>query len=725
MREILAAAGTFLLPVALSASVSTHIVRNEGQFSEEVLFSTFPGDVVVVRDGILIGDVRITFPGVSGVSPRYRTKATFTYVGPTGKKVVAPSFKAVRWVSGNRGVEVVLTGGEGGELELQWVIPAGVPPTRAALKVEGGDITVRDGKVLVTSRKVSVVISHGYAFQGDRKYGVVPQVRGEYLTWEVEGYDPNYSLVIDPVLSAVSSSTFLGGSSSDGASDIAYANSSVYVVGSTQSSDFPASGLYSGSGDVFVARFDTTLSTLLAALFIGGSDYDEGKAISVSGNTVVVGGVTFSSDFPASSGYFSTYSGNGDGFLVRRDSTLSFGEATFLGGSQYDAVEDVAVSPSSLIYAVGRTSSPNMPMLGGYSSTFSGGSDAFLYSFSGDLAVAGNSTFLGGSSDDWGLGMSLTSTGVAVVGWTSSPDFPLASPYDGLLSGVRDAFVYVLSSDLYSLNYSTYVGGSDDDRAYALAESGPGEIVVVGWTKSSDFPTTPGAHDTALDGLSDAFALSLSGSTLLYSTYIGGGSSDAAEDVVISPSGRGFVVGHTQSPDFPVPSGYDTTFGGLVDGFVAEFSLSSGSLLSGTYLGGTNDDEIRAGALQDSTTLFVAGVSGSADFPTTPGAYDLSLTGSGDGTVSRFSPGTPLSYTEGEGGAYVRMHDQEVEVWLDRPAYVGFTLYGINGRVLKRLSAGYLPAGTYTFGFGEVPAGTYILKLRVGNSVRKHKVITR
>jgi hypothetical protein len=265
------------------------------------------------------------------------------------------------------------------------------------------------------------------------------------------------------------------------------------------------------------------------------------------------------------------------------------------------------------------------------------------------------STFLGGSSNDFVRALALDATGGAIVaGDTLSSDFPTTSgAYDTTSNGGRDAFVARLSPSGDTLVYSTYLGGGSDDLATALALDATGGATVTGYTSSSGFPTTSGAFDTSFNGVSDAFVarLSSTGSTLLYSTFLGGSFIDTAWTLALDATGAATVAGSTTSLGFPTTAGaYDTTLSGT-DAFVARLSSSGGFLLYSTFLGGAVGEEVYAIALSGGQAT-VAGQTGSPTFPTTPGAYDTTFNGGfSDGFVARLSsPGGTLLYSTFLGG---------------------------------------------------------------------------
>jgi hypothetical protein len=189
------------------------------------------------------------------------------------------------------------------------------------------------------------------------------------------------------------------------------------------------------------------------------------------------------------------------------------------------------------------------------------------------------------------------------------------------------------------LDYSTFLGGTGDELpSGGIAVDGSGKAYVTGRTSSADYPTTPGAFDTALDGGSDVFVtkLNASGSALDYSTFLGGTGGDVGAGIAVR-EGRIFVRGVTGSSDFPTTTGaFDTTFnGGTVDAFVTKLNASGSALAYSTFLGGTGFEFGEGIAVDGTGTTYLTGSTSSSDFPTTPGAFDRTFNGgtSDDGDV--------------------------------------------------------------------------------------------
>lgn len=252
------------------------------------------------------------------------------------------------------------------------------------------------------------------------------------------------------------------------------------------------------------------------------------------------------------------------------------------------------------------------------------------------------STLLGGSGDDTGSCLGIDASGNPVVtGHTRSSDFPTTPGiYDNSHNGDGDVFVAKLSPSGSHLLWSTFLGGASGERGLALVVNASGNIVVTGFTMSSDFPTTSGAHDDSYNGGADVFAaeLSLTGSQLLWSTLLGGDGDDGALAINLDASGSPVLAGYTWSSAFPTTPGvYDRSYNGGGDVFVAKLFPDGSHLRWSTLLGGGVIDYARAVVPDGLGNLCISGVSESSDFPTTPGAYDESFNGVEDAIVAKLS----------------------------------------------------------------------------------------
>lgn len=276
-----------------------------------------------------------------------------------------------------------------------------------------------------------------------------------------------------------------------------------------------------------------------------------------------------------------------------------------------------------------------------------------------DVAVAaalGYGTFVGGERTDWANAVAVDATGAAyVTGTTNTASFPTTPGSDTTFGGGYDVFVSKFRPDGSGLVYSTFVGGSQYEEAFAITLDGAGAAYLTGWTSSPNFPTTSSAFDRTLNGSADTFVAKLtpSGTSLAYGTYLGGQGQDSARGlwgsfVAVDSGGAAYVVGKTDSPDYPVTSGaFDTTYnGGTYDVFASKLSPNGGALVYSTFIGSSGSDEATTVAVDSQGAAYVAGRTDSPQYPTTASAFDRTHNGGWDGFVTKLSPtGAALGYS--------------------------------------------------------------------------------
>jgi len=272
------------------------------------------------------------------------------------------------------------------------------------------------------------------------------------------------------------------------------------------------------------------------------------------------------------------------------------------------------------------------------------------------------STYLGGTANDYGLGIAVDSAGNAyITGATSSSSFPTASPiqptYGGGSLGQGDAFVTKLNAAGTALVYSTYLGGSGDDYATGIAVDGAGNAYVTGSTKSPNFPTE-NPLQPAYNGGGDAFVakLNAAGSALVYSTYLGGSGEDHANGIAVDSAGYAFVTGSTESLNFPTENPVQSMLEGATDttpaAFVTKLNPAGSGLVYSTYLGGSGYTVGNGIAVDSTGYAYVTGTTSSATFPTTPGVFQAAQKGTNyDAFVTKLSAtGSALIYSTYLGG---------------------------------------------------------------------------
>ena len=345
-----------------------------------------------------------------------------------------------------------------------------------------------------------------------------PTTPGAFDTTHNEGEDA-FVTKLDPTGSALVYSTYLGGRAQDSGNGIAVDGASnAYVIGTTISVDFPTTaGAFDtmlDNGDAFVTKLNATGSApLVYSTFLGGSGNDFGNAIALdpTGDAYLTG-QTSSPDFPTTPTAFdSTLGGTNDAFVTR---LLASGSAlvysTFLGGSNVDFGLGIALDSSNNAYVTGQTESPDFPTTpGAFDTTLGGPLDAFVTKLnSTGSAPLVYSTYLGGSSNDAGIGIAVdASFNAYVTGATLSTDFPTINAIQATNAGAFDAFVTKVNPPGTGLVWSTYLGGNSNDfgNGIALDILPSPNAYVTGFTGSANFPRTPGAFDTTLGGPVDAF----------------------------------------------------------------------------------------------------------------------------------------------------------------------------------------------------------------------------
>ena len=440
-------------------------------------------------------------------------------------------------------------------------------------------------------------------------------------------------------------------------------NGNVYIAGDAQSAEFPVTAnamqrnYGDGGQDGFVAKYDS-IGNLLWSSYLGGSGWDGvfGLAVDANGN-VVVTGVTESLDFPITANAVqNTVTGDAAFVTVISADGTQVLYSTFLGGTISDGgvplpvnlfhlnppanVETigvaVAVGPDETLYVVGGTNTVDFPVTRGAAQLAIGGEeDGFIARI--DTTKSGGagliySTYLGGALGDFCAAVAVDSGAYAfVTGETQSPDFPTTlGAYQRLYSLGTAAFVAKINASGSTLTYSTLLSGTQGSSAAGgrnynapsgIAIDSNGHAFIAGETNATDFPTTAGVVQPIFAGQDDGFVTELSadGSSLIFSTYLGGGDYDGLFGIKLDSSGNIFVGGYSASRDLTLVLPVQTTFGGYYDGWAAKLSAGGTQLLLSTYLGGNDQDSVYGLDLWNNN-LCLAGRTASANFPVTAGA---------------------------------------------------------------------------------------------------------
>jgi hypothetical protein len=428
------------------------------------------------------------------------------------------------------------------------------------------------------------------------------------------------------------------------------------VVQPNYAGDDPAlghPGIY--GGDCYLVRLSRDGKEILAATYFGGSKQERsvyGMALDKKGNVIITSS-TRSPDVSTTPGCFQPEYGGGssDWFVAKLSS--DFKElvwCTYIGGSGDGSPRGgLAVDEQENIYIVGGTASPNFPTtLGALQSDLKGGQDSALVKLKPDGSGLVFGTLIGGSGKDPTImGAQVDASGnIYVAGHTQSTDFPLTEAVpQSKLGGQSDCFLAKISSDGSRLIYSTYLGGAQNEFAEHRPCLAPnGTVLLTGVTASSDFPTTSGAFRNALKGKTDGFLAKLSadGQYLVFSTLLGGSGGEFWLMPTLDDAGNIFIVGQTDSQDFPTtPNALQATYGGgRSDGAFAVFSPDGSELFYATYLGGTGGEIIRSLALGSNGEVYLVGSTSSRDFPVTANAVRTTLGGNGDAFVVKLVLGS-------------------------------------------------------------------------------------
>jgi hypothetical protein len=586
------------------------------------------------------------------------TGMTNYFVGtdPNRWRTGVAGFSAVRYREVYAGIDLLFRG-KSGRLEYDFVVQPGADPRQIELVFDGAQVSLlADGALELTT--AAGVLKHlapvVYQESGARRRHVAggfEHIAPNRVRFRLGAYDRRLPLVIDPVLEYA---TFLGGSGHDYATRVAVdAAGHAFVVGGTESLDFPTTTgvlapAYGGNVDAFVAKLSPGGDALVYATYLGGLtiDYATGIALDAGGNAYV-SGATQSPNFPIVGGVQSTFAGSHDGFVVKLNAAgTALIYSSYLGGTFNDYAYDVAVDAAGNAYVAGSTASPDFPIANAYQATKAPAPDAFVAKLNPTGGSFVYSTYLGGSSFDDAYAIEVDSSGHAyVTGRTSSANFPLAAEMQSTNAGDGDVFLTKLAPNGLTLVYSTYLGGTGNDNAFDLALGASGDLYLGGYTSSSDYPTV-NAFQPSLGGFSNGFVtrVASSGASLVYSSYLGGNNNDHVRAIAVDTAGVAYVTGETSSVAYPTLNAMDTTLGGGVDALVAKID-TDGTLLYSSYLGGAGSD-VGLGIAASTSDIYVVGQTQSGDFPISMAAVQATKGAGADAFVAKIDTAPTPTVTD-------------------------------------------------------------------------------
>lgn len=402
-----------------------------------------------------------------------------------------------------------------------------------------------------------------------------------------------------------------------------------------------------GNYDLFISKFAPNRTLVFSTYFGGGNTENPIDIFVDSNYNLYVVGETVSTDFPiVGLNANSTFGGGNDGFVSKFSSNGSLVFSTFLGGRYTEYAKTVYADQAGNFYVAGITSSPDFPIVGPNANSTYQGTDGFVTKFNPDGLII-YSTYIGGSDSDYVNSIAVDlSYNIYISGETRSPDFPtIGVNSNSTYGGNTDAYVSKFTSD-GTLVFSTYLGGSDSDYSYNLGIDALGNIYVAGDTTSLNFPTTGASANSTYGGASsDCFVSKFSsGGELIYSTFLGGDNYEVNSDLYVDNDGNLYVVGETGSLDFPIEgTNANATYGGGTDGYITKIN-SSGSMVFSTYLGTEGGDAIYGITADKHANIYVTGLTTSQNYPII-GLNANSTYGGGlfDATIVIYSSGIDIS----------------------------------------------------------------------------------
>lgn len=575
-------------------------------------------------------------PAMEGLEPTGGNSSYFRGGDPAGWHFAIPHFAKLKYTGIYSGIDLLFYDNEQ-QLEFDFIVQPDADPRQIQLEFEGPDEVRLDveGNLLVVANEHSILLKLPFIYQ--ERDGIKTKVEGGYtilpgrrVAFELkEAYDPALALVIDPTLTY---STYLGGTATTIANGIAVdAGGSAYVTGSTVAADFPVTmGAYQtsliGGTDAFITKFDPAGNTLAYSTYLGGNGVNQGEAISVdsSGNAYVTGS-TDAVDFPVVNALISTAPGGTNAFVTKLNSAGSaLLYSTYLGGSGNDVGFGIDVNAAGEAYVAGSTDSSDFPTTtGAFQETSPVTAPNAASAFLTRLSAAGNtaiySTYFSGPNGNSGSGVAADNAGQAYLTGSTATGLPLVNSifpvYGG---GTTDAYAAKFNAAGSNLIYSTYLGGSGGDTGNDIAVDLAQNAYITGMTNSGNFPTFNPVQPLN-GGAQDAFVVKINedGSSLVYSTYLGGSSSDRGLGVATDPFGNAYVTGTTASTDFPLVNEFQSVIippESIV--FITKYN-PAGSYIYSTYLGGTTGSDIGQSIAADPFgSAYIAGVALSLDFPT-------------------------------------------------------------------------------------------------------------
>lgn len=438
-----------------------------------------------------------------------------------------------------------------------------------------------------------------------------------------------------------------------------------------------------------IENYDTSFPLIIDPLvfctYLGGGDFDEINAIAIdnSGNPIVVGYAT-SSDFPTTTGAYDQSINYASDFFVSKfnktGTDLTF--STFIGGSSNDEGMSIALDKGGDFFISGMTKSTNFPTTtGSFQPVFGGGLyDNVVVKLDSSGSALLYSTYLGGSGNENYSSIVCDSLhNVYICGYTNSTNFPISvGAFQSANAGYSDAFVTKLDSSGSSILFSTYIGGSSGEVCYSIDLDSDNNVYITGAAETG-FPVTSGSFQTTCNN-GDAFISKLNntGTDLIYSTFLGGNNGgDLGRSIAVNSNGEAIITGYSSGAGFPVTPGSFQPYPNHEGAFVAKINHLGSALLFATFLGNGESTKIVIDSVGNS---IITGYTVGVGFPITSNAFDTLFNGgTTDVFVSKLTPdGSSLIYSTFLGSTYGNEYSYSLAVDLYGDVYVGGFTEGFN-----------------------------------------------
>ena len=615
---------------------------------------------------------------------------------PAKWKTNVAGYAKVKYEGVYPGIDLVYYDNGEGSLEYDFIVAPGADPSRIALSIEdaqsvevdlSGDLVISalTGTIRKPAPKVyqeidgkQQEITASYRLLDTRHSSLDTRpstVDTQTVAFALGAYDRKKPLVIDP---QILYATYLGGSSTstvanEGARGVAVdAQGSVYVVGTTVSTNFPtknpAQNVLKGFTNAFITKLDAN-GQLVYSTYLGGSGFDEGTVIKVDDTgAAYVGGSTGSFDFPTVNSIQGTYGLRSDGFITKLSPTGSqIVYSTYLGGADSEGVADLALDAQKNVYVVGNIApalgvpANDFPTVNPIQAIHGGGMrDGFLSVINSVGSSLLFSTYLGGNGDDFfqSIGPNPTNGNFFISFFTDSSNFPAGTSSDSMTPQADGTSRSVLGTARGSIDGNdrfivvieetgkiTIVEPSVDKQVFGLDLA---SAFVLG-TSVSSFGSPQDGMAQDLGGLNARLIVFDQNLNIAKTTFFGGSGEDTISGLASDAKGAAYVIGNTTSTDLPVVNPIQANRSGgnaSFEGFLAVFHPKTLEPVFATYLGGTGMEFLNGVTVDPQGNIYVVGET-FGNFPnSTAGAIQKQLSGRTDAFIIKISPvGIPLGNT--------------------------------------------------------------------------------